>query len=101
MKGKFSIKDADLRNMTEEERDAAWAKLIELARRPVTPERLKEIDDELAVYEQKYGMTSAEMRHKVSWGEMEETSDICDWLMLLRRRELLEPEELDKSSHYD
>ena len=40
-------------------------------------------------YERRYGMTTAEMRAKASVGELGESPDIKDWLMLDNRRRAL------------
>ncbi len=42
---------------------------------------LQWLRNSIAIFEQKYGMTSADMVTKVRALEMDETDDICSWLI--------------------
>lgn len=47
------------------------------------PEHCARLKQELAVYEQKYKISSAEVHQRIEDGLLEEDLDVCDWLMLL------------------
>lgn len=75
-------------------------------RRPFTPEQIRhrldgatrydraaviaEVDAQLASFEQRHGMTTAEMRRRVVEGELAETDEVLGWLMVHNRRRDLE-----------
>lgn len=71
---------SELAKMSESDKQAALTRLAELARAPgdgfFILERIME-------YEEEYGMTSEMMRRALANEEIEETSDIAKWLMLL------------------
>ena len=85
---RYTVKDADLRAMSESERDAAWDKLIKATQQPPNGE-MRELDEQIRAYESQYGMDSATMRHRVRTRALEESWEICQWLMRLNERDLL------------
>ena len=44
---------------------------------------LRRIRERIAAFEETHGFTSADMQGRLSSGQIRETRDVCDWLMLL------------------
>ncbi len=74
--------------MTEEERERALASLVSAARSKPNG-ALKEIEAKIRDLEIRYEVNSETLRRQVSSGTRSETWEICQWLMLLHRREQL------------
>ena len=49
-------------------------------------EKLAELDAEIKAFEAKHGFDSTEMRARLNSRALEETSDVCDWLIALDLR---------------
>lgn len=77
----MKIKLSDLAQMSQDEKDAALSALTDAAKAPTTEQQISDYKAKIAVYEQKYELTSDEMRSKLSRGEIDETLEICHWLM--------------------
>lgn len=84
----FSIKDSDLRAMSEEEQDEVCQKLIDATRGPADPEGIKELERQIEMFEYVFQMDSAMMRTRLRDGSLQETWEICRWLMHLHRLNL-------------
>jgi hypothetical protein len=52
-------------------------------------QKVVELESEIARFERASGFTSAEMRTLLASGQLEETLDVCDWLMALKLRDRL------------
>lgn len=80
------LKLSELSSMTDSQRSQSLSNLFQSAFRP-TPKQLKsQIDEvmcEIHNYESRYRMTSAEMKWKLANSELQESADICSWLMLV------------------
>lgn len=50
---------------------------------------IKELDSKILYFEEKYKTNSEKMRKLIKSGEQSETNDICDWLMCLNKKDLL------------
>jgi len=48
--------------------------------------KLAQLDDQIVAYEAQHGFSSEEMLTRVSSGDLEETEQICDWLLDLDLR---------------
>jgi hypothetical protein len=82
------VTDKELREASEEERAKKLKALVEATKR-LSDEDVRQLDDEITAYEKKYGITSEEMQTQLNAGTREETLEICEWLMLIRRFEVL------------
>lgn len=89
---KMVIRDAELASMSPAERERTVRRMVERTR-AIPNDELVETRSRLSHYETKHNMTSEHMRRLVLAGEMKETDEICDWLMLLDLRERLEARE--------
>jgi hypothetical protein len=50
-------------------------------------EQRKNLDDQIRLMEEQHGLSSEKMRHALKNGAIQETADICRWLMLLEIRD--------------
>jgi hypothetical protein len=86
----YSIKLSDLSNMDESEREAAIAELFRRAQNP-TEEEISEweeqIQNELIYWENAYGISTDEMKHRVNNGLMEADDCIHKWLSFMHQRD--------------
>lgn len=49
-----------------------------------------ELDAQLAAYERHHGMSTEVMRRSVVSGEIEETDELCRWLMVHNRKRIVD-----------
>jgi predicted neutral ceramidase superfamily lipid hydrolase len=80
---------SELVGLSEEERSRRLAELARAAFEPANGE-LDEVRAKVSEFEARYEMTSDRMLEKLRQGELAETSDVCDWLVLLKMREQLD-----------
>ena len=83
-----SVSDAELSALPEAERALRMDALVRDARRPVNGE-LVVLEKRIAAFEYALGMSSAEMRARLSNGSLQETDAVCRWLMTLSLRDRL------------
>jgi hypothetical protein len=76
------LKLSELASMNTSERAKHINRLFEDAFSP-SEEQNAELTKRIAAFESKYKMSSGEMKRLLSNGELEETTEICSWLMLL------------------
>lgn len=76
----MKVKLADLRRMSEEEREKVLSALVAEARKPRPPGEKSPIARRVKAYEAQYGMTTAELRRRLDAGEVSETAEIASWL---------------------
>ena len=74
--------------MNEEQRTARVAELVRAARAPLNGE-IREIDKRIQIYEERYEMKSGMVKAELDAGRLRETLEICQWLMLVHRKELM------------
>lgn len=72
--------------LTSAEQEASVKALLDARQVPLNGE-VRELDARIAEYQQRFGMSSDEMRGKLASGDLVETVDICRWLMLLKLRD--------------
>ncbi len=77
----MKIKLSDLAKMSKDEQSKTLEKLVEAAKQPPTEKDIEDWKTRVAQHEQKFEMTSDEMRRKLKSGEIVETFEICKWLM--------------------
>jgi len=51
--------------------------------------KVAELDAQIVAFERARGFSSSEMRTRLTNGQLEETLDVCDWLMALKLRDRL------------
>ncbi len=78
------MKLSDLSKMSEAERKTALDDLVEQSRQPADPEMIQDYKNRIAAYEEKFEITSEQMKKKLSLGEIQETWEICKWLLDLQ-----------------
>lgn len=86
---KYRISDQALKAMPEAQRAEAMLKLVRDAR-AVPNGELKEVNERIADFERRFDIDSERMRAEVSEGARREDWEICQWLMLMKRRSRLE-----------
>lgn len=75
----------ELRHLSVDERVERLSNALSAVYEPINGE-LVEVARKIDAYERRFGFSSAEMRAKLDAGELAETSEVCDWLMLLDLR---------------
>jgi hypothetical protein len=84
---------SEIAKMSQEEKDKCLNELSYAASNPSQDqirEQMESLNAQIMQFEKKYGFSSALMEEKVESGEMEETFDICSWLMILRKKTHIE-----------
>lgn len=81
----MGVKLASLRTMAQTERNRALSGLVHEAKAPRNGQA-KGIDARLRMLEIKYEMTSTEAREKYRRGELPDTADTAQWMVLLAGR---------------
>ena len=74
-----------LKSASPSRRNELLSGLVSGAREPING-YADQLDDQIAAYERRYELTSAEMVEQVENGALKETDDIASWLMLLNVR---------------
>ena len=69
----------DFRAASPEETDQMLDEIVQEAQQ----EGGNPLEDEIAAYEEEYGMSSEEMKEKLARGEIEETQEISEWVHLI------------------
>ncbi|HEU4544645.1 MAG TPA: hypothetical protein VFR23_26195 [Jiangellaceae bacterium] len=80
------VRLSELERLQPGEKEAKLRALVGAARQPPNGE-LRRLDMRIGEHEQRAGFGSAVLREKLTSGEVVETADVCDWLMLLELRE--------------
>jgi hypothetical protein len=86
---KYRISDQALKAMPEARRAEAMLKLVRDARALPNGE-LKDVIEQITDFERRFQLDSERMRAEVSDGTRREDWEICQWLMLMKRRSRLE-----------
>jgi hypothetical protein len=85
---KPSVKISDLKVMSQPQQERRMADLVKSTGRIPNGE-IRDLDDQIAKYEKKFGFDTRTLREKLATGEINETLAICDWLMLVNIRDRL------------
>lgn len=91
-----------LSSMPKAERQMRISELIDAVRTPSQHkigEWLDKLNKQISAYEEKYELSSNDMKNMVELGEMDETNDVCDWLKLLGKRNRFESRQSKTSTH--
>ena len=83
------IKDGELRNLSEADREERLGKLVAETRAPLNGE-VVELSARIARLAGKLGINADTVRDDVATGAVQETEDVCHLLMLLNLRNRLE-----------
>ena len=81
-----AVRFSEIREASPAMREMALAGIIARAKAPANG-GLEAISSQIAAYERKYGVDSAQLLEDLSTGEREETEEILSWLMLIRLRD--------------
>jgi hypothetical protein len=81
-----AVRLSELERLQPGEKEAKLRALVVATGQPPNGE-LRELDSRIHEYEQRAGLNSAALRDKLASGEVAETAEVCDWLMLLEIRE--------------
>lgn len=84
----MKLRLSELEKLSPEKRQVRVRQLAEATQRPVNGE-VKDLDREIRAFEARHGMDSDALRKGLTNGEIEETDDICQWLMRLTLRDRL------------
>ncbi len=87
------LKLSSLSSMSLEEREDQINSLMEQVINPQpeqVEEQKQEIEEKIRAYERRYEVSSAKLKLGLAKGTIKGTADICSWLMLLKKRTLLE-----------
>ena len=83
------IKLSELSSMTQTEKQERFNDLIQAAMNPSQDqfeEQRNELDSQIRSLESRYKMTSREMKQQLMAGQINESAELCHWLMLLSLR---------------
>jgi hypothetical protein len=83
---KHSISMSEFKDLSETQQESLLAALVESARTTPPNGEIKLLDKEIEKFEKKFSISSEEMKKRLFRGKMRETSEICNWLMLLHTR---------------
>jgi hypothetical protein len=86
---KSGIKFSEIREASPGMGEAALSGIIAQAKAPANG-GIRDLEVQIAEYEERYGVSSQQMLEELSSGEREETEELLDWLMLIRLRERVE-----------
>lgn len=81
------VPDRELRAASPEVREKKLRELSRVAHSAPNGE-VRDMDQLIGQHEVRAGMSSDEMRRRVGAGQLQESPDVLDWLLLLRRRAL-------------
>lgn len=85
---KTSIKSSDLHKLPPERQDEEARRLLKVARGVPNGEQ-QDLDNQIRQLEEKFKVSSKDLRRELAQGKRPETWEICKWLLLLDQRELL------------
>lgn len=85
---KHAVKSSELRQMSPERQEEAVKKLVRAANSRPNGEA-RNLDEQIQAFEEKFGVSSADLRRELAQGRREESWEICKWLMLLDQRDVL------------
>ena len=94
------IELSKLSKMSETNRQAVLGDLVQAATNPTEEDLVVQkqgLNKEISRFEHRYNMSSDEMKFQVSSGQLLETFEFCEWLMLLNIRSRFD--RVKKSSH--
>ena len=83
------IRSSELRSMTVEDRVSKLAHEMGAAARAKPNGEVRELAEQIGAFEARFGIDSATLRREVESGVRPETWEVCQWLMLLHRRDRL------------
>jgi len=83
------IKLSEFASMSESETKRRVGELFQSAVNPTEKqfqEQKRDIDEQIRTFENRYKMSSCEMKQLLANGGLTENADVCNWLMLLKIR---------------
>ena len=85
---KTSIKSSELQKLSPERQDEEARRLLKAARGVPNGEQ-RDLDSQIRDLEEKFKISSKDLRRELAEGKRPETWEICKWLLLIDQRELL------------
>ncbi len=85
---KHAVKSSELRQMSPERQEEAVKKLVRAANSRPNGE-VRDLDHQIRAFEEKFGLSSEDLRRELAQGKRDESWEICKWLMLLDQWDLL------------
>ena len=82
----MGLRSAELSKLPPEERERQLAELVHRAKAPRNGQA-KDLEARIRAFEIRYEMTSKDMRERFARGEVADTADISEWLILLDARD--------------
>lgn len=92
---KGCVKLSDLFALSEDAREQQISAMVEAAFNPTKADlenQTTALTQRITKFEQRYEMSSATMRSRLSKGGIKETADICSWMLLIKALESFESE---------
>lgn len=74
--------------MSPERQEEAVKKLVRAATSQPNGEA-RDLDHQIHAFEEKFGLSSEDLRRELAQGKRDESWEVCKWLMLLDQRDLL------------
>lgn len=82
---KHTVRVSELQQMSPEQQEEAIQRLVQAAQSQPNGE-VQELDLQIRTFEEKYGLSSEDLRRELAQGKREESWEICTWLMLIDQR---------------
>lgn len=84
-----SLRLSELHGLSPEERERKIEEFVEAGKQITNEQALEDLTQKLERFEELYEITSSEMKNQLQQGLLQETHEICCWLMLLKVRDKL------------
>lgn len=81
-----AVKIAELGTMEPDKRTRVLTSLVRATREAPNGE-VRQLEERIERFEREFDMSSHAMRHSLAQGEIRETTEVCEWLMLLDLRD--------------
>lgn len=81
-----TFKSSELRGLPEGQLSQRLNDMVQATRQPLNGE-IKELNERIARFEHRFGLTSDALRRALAEGSLKETWEICEWLGLASLRD--------------
>lgn len=92
------VRLSDLARMTADNRGEALRSLVQ-ATMSEPSDSLGELEQRIEEYEGRLGVDSVTLQRELTEGRRVETTDVCDWLILIAMRDRLRAHRSSRASH--
>lgn len=83
-----AVKSSELRRISPERQEEAVKKLVRAATSLPNGEA-RDLYQQIHAFEEKFGLSSEDLRRELAQGKRDESWEVCKWLMLLDQMDLL------------